>query len=649
VEMTIGRLGTSAALALCLACGGGDVDVSGCRANLECQAPLVCVVPSAGQSGTCQKVPVQVALTSPGPGALVGKDGIDVTAQVTLGAADANAPSKLLVLGLGDTTFSLPRTARDGAQASYAARYVPPPGASFEGPVEAAIETTAGFILSDGVHVTVDAKPPALSVTDGARCFGVAVCPRDGQLHIGVSLSEDRLDTIGVTLDLDQDVKRYPLVRDPLDEYSVDIPLADYAFPTFSANVRARVRAKDTTGNETILDMGPVPVTRLRWGADLRPQQGTQRLPLEITGAAVDGDRNALVGGSDGKLHVIAPDGSESGAVSIGGSAISAAPSIGASTVWVASEDGKLYGRQTTGSIFPCPSTGATPGAMFTPAILFSPSEDAYSAGAAAKLNAASESGCLAASGVTTTDPTTTAAAISGGSLFLATSRAARSTIHRFSSVPSEELSAATSCGTIAAPPAVDVNGDILVACAGGEIAVIDKSTLAGKVLRPLPDAAQESIVITASGDLVVGANDGKVHRLTPPASPGTWTETWSPAPDLGSPVTGTLIASATAASDPLVYATTSNGELFALSDAGEVVWSTSAEPTPPLGAFALTFPTIAPADSTRPGALPTLYVGSADGKLYAVVVDNGLDTTSPWPKSHHDIRNTGNAEAPLP
>ena len=29
--------------------------------------------------------------------------------------------------------------------------------------------------------------------------------------------------------------------------------------------------------------------------------------------------------------------------------------------------------------------------------------------------------------------------------------------------------------------------------------------------------------------------------------------------------------------------------------------------------------------------------------------VDTGLDAASPWPKSHRDLRNTGNSAAPLP
>jgi outer membrane protein assembly factor BamB len=88
-------------------------------------------------------------------------------------------------------------------------------------------------------------------------------------------------------------------------------------------------------------------------------------------------------------------------------------------------------------------------------------------------------------------------------------------------------------------------------------------------------------------------------------------------------------------------------GALHAIDAQGATVWSTVSETPSPLGAYGLSFPTIAPAVSDQ--RLPTLYVGSSEGKLYAVVVDSGLDPTSPWPKSHHDIRNTGNAAAPLP
>jgi hypothetical protein len=48
-------------------------------------------------------------------------------------------------------------------------------------------------------------------------------------------------------------------------------------------------------------------------------------------------------------------------------------------------------------------------------------------------------------------------------------------------------------------------------------------------------------------------------------------------------------------------------------------------------------------------GAPGTLYIGTETGQLYAIVSDSiGLDSTSPWPKYQHDIRNTGNPSTPL-
>jgi hypothetical protein len=67
-------------------------------------------------------------------------------------------------------------------------------------------------------------------------------------------------------------------------------------------------------------------------------------------------------------------------------------------------------------------------------------------------------------------------------------------------------------------------------------------------------------------------------------------------------------------------------------------------------GLDATTFESSPTIDCFRDGGTPTqsstgvLYAGSTAGNLFAVIVDDpGLDTTAPWPKYQHDIRNTGN------
>ena len=41
-------------------------------------------------------------------------------------------------------------------------------------------------------------------------------------------------------------------------------------------------------------------------------------------------------------------------------------------------------------------------------------------------------------------------------------------------------------------------------------------------------------------------------------------------------------------------------------------------------------------------GSDGTVYVGSMDGKLYAIYGDSGKLASSPWPMFHHDLKHTG-------
>jgi hypothetical protein len=67
-------------------------------------------------------------------------------------------------------------------------------------------------------------------------------------------------------------------------------------------------------------------------------------------------------------------------------------------------------------------------------------------------------------------------------------------------------------------------------------------------------------------------------------------------------------------------------------------------------GLDATTFESSPTIDCFRDAGVPAqsstgvLYAGSTAGNLFAVIVDDpGLDSTAPWPKYQHDIRNTGN------
>ena len=132
---------------------------------------------------------------------------------------------------------------------------------------------------------------------------------------------------------------------------------------------------------------------------------------------------------------------------------------------------------------------------------------------------------------------------------------------------------------------------------------------------------------------VVVGDAAGLVHKVVPG---GTG---WTSANLNGGTVLSLL---ALAGGDAAYLAPTATGRLAALTNDGTLLWSGQVA-----GAGAsLHDPniTLLPGDTFW-----TAVFGAADGTLYGVLVDGQLDTAAPWPKAHHDARNTGNVVTPLP
>jgi outer membrane protein assembly factor BamB len=205
----------------------------------------------------------------------------------------------------------------------------------------------------------------------------------------------------------------------------------------------------------------------------------------------------------------------------------------------------------------------------------------------------------------------------------------------------------------ITASLVIEQGGSVLAATQDGAIHRVSKTgTTWGEVAlgSALPQPGV-SLAIAQQGELVVGtregANGGSVHRLRPADGSPVWA---SPTTlDSSASVKGLLLAvteTTGIASGAVIYATTSKGDLFALDADGQVVWKTQGVLPAPLGSESLEFPTVSRVADAA--GFFTLYVGSTNGKLYAVIVDTGLDTTAPWPKAHHDLGNTNNAATPL-
>jgi len=134
-----------------------------------------------------------------------------------------------------------------------------------------------------------------------------------------------------------------------------------------------------------------------------------------------------------------------------------------------------------------------------------------------------------------------------------------------------------------------------------------------------------------------VGCQDRVVGGVLDPSTGLTSNSGWTATVLQGNLVVTGAVGKATADSAAgVVYQPTSQGLLYALDGAtGEVRWVVK------VSASALSSSPALVADGT-------LYVGSNDGKMYAVITDSLGLMDSPWPKDRHDNQNTGNAGLPV-
>ena len=226
-----------------------------------------------------------------------------------------------------------------------------------------------------------------------------------------------------------------------------------------------------------------------------------------------------------------------------------------------------------------------------------------------------------------------------GGAYAITRALNSSTTIRRYAQAVSGSATQrwAAGAGTnVVASLALDLQSRVLVSSQDGTLLRVADQGTSGSVspLASLPAQAEASPIVLSGGDIVVGLTGGAVHRLT-----DSGTAVWASPPDVGDSVRG-LAALSAGLDGADVVATTALGEVAALRPDGTVAWS--GRPT----TAALSFPAVADAAA---GGLPTAYMGSQDGKLYAIVVDGPLDAAAPWPKAHHDLANTANASSPLP
>jgi outer membrane protein assembly factor BamB len=137
----------------------------------------------------------------------------------------------------------------------------------------------------------------------------------------------------------------------------------------------------------------------------------------------------------------------------------------------------------------------------------------------------------------------------------------------------------------------------------------------------PTGDDVYSSPAIGSDGTIYVGSKDNKLYAINPDGTlkwsfnTGGWV--WS------SPAIG---------SDGTIYVGSYDNKLYAINPDGTLKWSFTT------GSSVSSSPAI--------GSDGTIYVGSCDYKLYAIYGSGTLANT-PWPKFHHDLKNTGRVGGP--
>jgi outer membrane protein assembly factor BamB len=552
------------------------------------------------------------------PGGWVGQAGAPVQASLRVRATGRAEPAAIDLLAEGSPVASLPRTGAGTYQGTWV------PAAGMAGPAwlaAVAARATADEVASAPLGVRVDVEPPALSGATAA--CAAAPCLRDAGLRVGATAADANLVSVEASLDLDP-ARAFPMALSGA-EWVADVDLGALPFPALARDVAVQVRAVDAAGNATVQSLA-LAVTRLRWAYDAG---------APVTSPAVMADGTLVVGVSTTthQVRAVGPDGVEIWKATIGTGFVTADPSLGPGAILVASQDGRIYAVAPDGSAVlngaGCNTGGSVQG---TPAVSSSIPETAFAGSGAGRIFAADAAGMCAAGPLT--DAFAAPASIDGAGRVLAATATATATLRKYlfdGAAFTQDWSVQVGVN-VGAPIAIDAAG---AAFTGSQDAKLNLTTPAGSTatVKTLGGSIVDSPVILAGGDVVVGDQARVLHRFRPDG-----TQVWAGEPVLDGPVLAPLVL---AGGGVALLVPTAAGTIHALAADGTVLWGGALTPGQALRAGNVHTPAGA--------AFGTAYFGSADGKLYAVAVEGRLDEAAPWPKAHHDSRNTSNAASPLP
>ncbi len=637
----------SEAAAGCLVneCKKGDTSCSTASTATACVAQGVCGswqtttcgVQQICGAGTCQ-AKYQLQITSPGAGITLGPSGISVEVSLTPGPT-VSPPSQLTLVATStatSTTTTLTMSTAPGVTpALYLGTYVPLSNLEEQVTLQAFAAYGQGDQTgSNQVAVAVDTRPPQIT----GVTLSCVTCRRDDTLTVHATVTDAHLSTVTAAIDFPSGWRQPVTLTPPTSgsDWQGTLALAGQTFPFYQASGWAAVTATDSLGNQATNSSPGLTVTRLRFGLPVEAAS-----PPAVTGPAVGPNGALYLGAANGKVYTVDPTATNVTGWTVATGAIVAPPSLGAA-LWVGSQDAKVYAVN--------PSTGATIGSCTTlgqvvasPALDLTAPETAYvgavvgAVPSSGVVYAVRSNGCAANTNLYTSQQVAAAAAIDSLKRVYAVSG---STLRSLSLVNVPLLTFAENwtmtVGPVAVPVGLDPGrspGAVWTAATDGSIAA---TSFAGANLSGSPfatAAGPDAPVIDAAGSVIVGDAGGFVHKVVPGGIG------WTTATSLGGAVLSILVL---ANGDAAYLVPTATGKLAALTGDGTLLWSGQVA----AAGASLHDPNIV----LLPGdAFWTAVFGAEDGTVYGVLVDGHLDAAAPWPKAHHDTRNTGNVATPLP
>lgn len=453
--------------------------------------------------------------------------------------------------------------------------------------------------VSDGKAITATPqKSTAGEVTD------LSASASDGEVILSWSdPSNSGLDQIEITWD-PADGESQPTLVSPGTENSTVTGLTNGTSYTFTVKT---VHTSGNTSTGTSISATPIAPGTERW---------TYTTGNSVASSpAVSADGTVYVGSQDGRLYAINADGTLKWRYETGAEIYSSPAIATDGTIYVTSWDDHLYALNPDGTLkwsYVVGDTTVGSGGYSSPAI--ASDGTVYVGSFDDHLYALNPDGTLRWRYATGDDIDSSPAVASDGTVYVGS---ADDKLYALSPDATLRWSYTTG-GNVDSDPAIAADGTVYVASNDGNLYALNPD---GTLKWSNTTGGGSGPVVGADGTVYVGS-DGKLYALNPDGSIKWHYDT-----------SDVIHSSPAVASDGTVYLDSFyNGQFYAISPDGALEWRYTT------GDYMNSNPAV-----TADG---TVYVGSWDNKLYAINGESGGLADSPWPMFGHDLRHTGRAES---